>query len=142
MGTLTDHDDTGFRLTSLPHGVPDGMQTAIPLGRYELPRRSEEAHIYRMAHPKAQALIDHAQHAPLSSSKPVLDYEAYGTKVSVIEELERQTGVLMVHTFGFSRSALQKNIRRSPNGRQRYSLRSGRYRPPPQHARTRDSPAA
>jgi len=91
-----DHDDTGFRLTSLPHGVPDGMQTAIPLGRYELPRRSEEAHIYRMAHPLAQALIDNAQHAPLSPSKLVLDYEAYGTKVSVIEELKGKTGVLMV----------------------------------------------
>ncbi len=91
-----DHDDTGFRLTSLPHGVLDGMQTAIPLGRYELPRRSEEAHIYRMAHPLAQALIDNAQHAPLSPSKLVLDYEAYGTKVSVIEELKGKTGVLMV----------------------------------------------
>ena len=91
-----DHDDTGFRLTSLPHGVQDGMQTAIPLGRYELPRRSEEAHIYRMAHPLAQALIDNAQHAPLSPSKLVLDYEAYGTKVSVIEELKGKTGVLMV----------------------------------------------
>jgi len=91
-----DHDDTGFRLTSLPHGVPDGMQTAIPLGRYELPRRSEEAHIYRMAHPLAQALIDNAQHAPLSPSKLVLDYEAYGTKVSVIEELKGKAGVLMV----------------------------------------------
>jgi hypothetical protein len=91
-----DHDDTGFRLTSLPQGVPDGMQTAIPLGRYELPRRSEEAHIYRMAHPLAQALIDNAQHAPLSPSKLVLDYEAYGTKVSVIEELKGKTGVLMV----------------------------------------------
>lgn len=91
-----DHDDTGFRLTSLPDGVPDGMQTAIPLGRYELPRRSEEAHIYRMAHPLAQALIDNAQHAPLSPSKLVLDYEAYGTKVSVIEELKGKIGVLMV----------------------------------------------
>lgn len=91
-----DHDDTGFRLTSHPRGVPDGMQTAILLGRYELPRRSEEAHIYRMAHPLAQALIDNAQHAQLSPSKLVLDYEAYGTKVSVIEELKGKTGVLMV----------------------------------------------
>jgi hypothetical protein len=49
-----------------------------------------------MAHPLAQALIDNAQHAPLSPSKLVLDYEAYGTKVSVIEELKGKTGVLMV----------------------------------------------
>ncbi|MCX7180739.1 MAG: helicase-related protein, partial [Proteobacteria bacterium] len=91
-----DHDDTGFRLTSLPDGVPDGIQTAIPMGRYELPRRSEEAHIYRLAHPLAQALIDHAQRAPLSPSKLVLDYDAYGGKVSVIEELKGKAGVLMV----------------------------------------------
>ena len=91
-----DHDDTGFRLTSFPDGMPDEGATNIPLGRYELPRRSEEAHIYRMAHPLAQALIDHAQRTPLSPSKLVLDYDAYGAKVSVIEELKGKAGVLMV----------------------------------------------
>ena len=91
-----DEDDTGFLLTSLPEGVQDETATAIPLGRYELPRRSEEAHIYRMAHPLAQGLIDYAQRAPLTPSKLVLDYDAYGTKVSVIEALRGTTGTLMV----------------------------------------------
>ncbi|MBK7356166.1 MAG: DEAD/DEAH box helicase [Propionivibrio sp.] len=91
-----DEDDTGFLLTRLPDGVQDGNATAIPLGRYELPRRSEEAHIYRMAHPLAQGLIDYAQRVPLTPSKLVLDYDAYGAKVSVIEALRGQTGTLMV----------------------------------------------
>ena len=94
-----DEDDTGFLLTSLPEGVvcdQGGNSTAIPLGRYELPRRSEEAHIYRMAHPLAQGLIDHAQRVPLTPSKLVLDYDAYGTKVSVIEALRGTIGTLMV----------------------------------------------
>lgn len=91
-----DEDDTGFQLTSLPDGVQDGNPTAIPMGRYELPRRSEEAHIYRMAHPLAQGLIDYAQRAPLPPSKLMLDYEAYGAKVSVIEALRGQTGTLLV----------------------------------------------
>jgi hypothetical protein len=94
-----DEDDTGFLLTSLPEGVvcdQDGNSTAMPLGRYELPRRSEEAHIYRMAHPLAQGLIDHAQRAPLPPSKLVLDYDAYGAKVSVIEALRGRAGTLMV----------------------------------------------
>ena len=91
-----DHDDTGFQLTSLPDGAPVGVQGEIPLGRYELPRRSEEAHIYRIAHPLAQALIEHAQRASLAPSKLLLDYESYGAKVSVIEELKGKTGVLMV----------------------------------------------
>lgn len=87
-----DADDTGFHLKALP----DGVLGNIPLGRYELPRRSEEAHIYRMAHPLAQALIDRAQRAALPPSKLVLDYEAYGGKISVVEELRGKTGVLMV----------------------------------------------
>jgi len=91
-----DHDETGFQLTGLPDGIQDGIAAAIPLGRYELPRRSEEAHIYRMAHPLAQALIDHAQRVSLRPSKLLLDYEAYGTKVSVIEEMRGKTGTLMV----------------------------------------------
>lgn len=93
-----DHDDTGFTLHSLPSpasGRGAGGE-GVPLGRHGLPRRSDEAHIYRMAHPLAQALIDHAQHVPLPPSKLILNYEAYGTKVSVIEELRGKTGVLLV----------------------------------------------
>jgi ERCC4-related helicase len=91
-----DHDDSGFNLTSIPEGVQDDTVAAVPLGRYELPRRSEEAHIYRMAHPLAQALIDHAQNMRLPPSKLMLDYAAYGAKVSVIEELRGKNGILMV----------------------------------------------
>ena len=91
-----DIDDTGFTLTSLPDGLQDGSTTAIPLGRYELPRRSEEAHIYRLAHPLAQALIDYAQHTHLPPSKLLLDYDAYGVKVSVVEELRGKAGILTV----------------------------------------------
>ena len=93
-----DHDDTGFLLHSLPSpacGSGAGGE-GIPLGRYELPRRSEEAHIYRLGHPLAQGLIDQAQRAPLSPSKLVFDYEAYGAKVSVIEGLRGKQGVLAV----------------------------------------------
>jgi len=113
-----DEDDTGFVLYKLPsflaypqitqistdsgqeHNLRESAKSAdemiFPLGRYELPRRSPEAHIYRMAHPLARGLIDHAQRAPLSPSKLVLDYEAYGAKVSVVEGLRGKNGVLMV----------------------------------------------
>jgi superfamily II DNA or RNA helicase len=94
-----DDDDTGFLLTDLPNGVQDESTITIPLGRYELPRRSEEAHIYRMAHPLAQALIDQTKRAPLPPSKLVLNYEAYGSKVSVVESLRGKSGVLMVQHF-------------------------------------------
>jgi ERCC4-related helicase len=91
-----DDDDTGFLLNALPNDVQEGTTSTIPLGRYELPRRSEEAHIYRMAHPLAQALIDQTKRTPLPHSKLVLDYEAYGAKVSVVEGLRGKSGVLMV----------------------------------------------
>lgn len=93
-----DPDDTGFTLHTLPAlaSAQGAGSEAIPLGRYELPRRSMEAHIYRLAHPLAQTLIDQAQRAPLVPGKLVLDYEAYGAKVSVIEGLKGKSGVLMV----------------------------------------------
>ena len=110
-----DEDDTGFRLNSLPEFLPSpaggrgagGEGDAIPLGRYELPRRSEEAHIYRLAHPLAQSLIEQAQRQTLQPSKLVFDYDAYGSKVSVIEGMRGQSGVLLVqklriHSLGVS----------------------------------------
>jgi SNF2 family DNA or RNA helicase len=99
-----DGDDTGFSLNSLPTFLPSpaggrgvgGEGGAIPLGRYELPRRSEEAHIYRLAHPLAQSLLEQAQHQSLQPSKLVFDYDAYGAKVSVVEQLRGQSGTLLV----------------------------------------------
>ncbi len=102
-----DEDDTGFNLKTLPASLPADVESIIPLGRYELPRRSEEAHIYRLAHPLAQSLIEQAQQQTLQPSKLVFDYDAYGSKVSVIEELRGRSGVLLVqklrvHSLGAS----------------------------------------
>lgn len=99
-----DEDDSGFKLNTLPEFLPSpagvrgagGEGDAIPLGRYELPRRSEEAHIYRLAHPLAQSLLEHAQRQSLQPSKLVFDYDAYGSKVSVVEGMRGQSGTLLV----------------------------------------------
>lgn len=99
-----DGDDVGFNLNTLPEFLPSpvggrgagGEGNAIPLGRYELPRRSEEAHIYRLAHPLAQSLIENAQRQSLQPSKLVFDYDVYGSKVSVVEEMRGHSGTLMV----------------------------------------------
>jgi ERCC4-related helicase len=102
-----DEDDTGFNLKTLPANLPADVESIIPLGRYALPRRSEEAHIYRLAHPLAQSLIEQAQQQTLQPSKLVFYYDAYGSKVSVIEELRGRSGVLLVqklrvHSLGAS----------------------------------------
>lgn len=91
-----DEDSIGFKLSSLPQGLNQEQSAAIPLGRYELPRRSEEAHIYRLAHPLAQSLIEQAQHQSLQPSKLVFDYDAYRAKVTVVEQLRGKSGTLLV----------------------------------------------
>ena len=47
--------DSAFRLRSNPFTQKEGE---IPLGLYELPRRSGEAHLYRLNHPLAEAVVD------------------------------------------------------------------------------------
>jgi len=116
-GALQGHadfadDDTSFVLNSIPAALqsggapengddPQAVAAVSPcqLGRYELPRRSENAHIYRLGHPLAQALLQHAKYQPLSASKIVLDYAAYGVKVSVLESMRQRSGWLEVQSL-------------------------------------------
>ena len=84
-------DETGFTLLETPPGVPE---EEAPPGRYELPRRSGEAHLYRTGHPLAQALIEQARGRKLPSAKLRFSYESYGTKVSTLEELRGKSGWL------------------------------------------------
>lgn len=116
-GALQGHadfadDDMSFVLNSIPaalqsEGAPENGDdpqavaavSTSQLGRYELPRRSENAHIYRLGHPLAQALLQHAKHQPLSESKIVLDYAAYGVKVSVLESMRHRSGWLEVQSL-------------------------------------------
>lgn len=100
-----DESEFGFNLQSLPQSVIESDSASIPLGRYELPRRSEEAHIYRIQHPLAQSLLNTAQKMQLAPAKLHLDYEAYGSKVSVLEPLKGKAGIatvelLSVHSLG------------------------------------------
>jgi ERCC4-related helicase len=117
-GALQGHadfadDDTNFVLNSIPLALQSGVEpesgsdiahaisvvSTSQLGRYELPRRSENAHIYRLGHPLAQALLQHAKHQPLDNSKIVLDYAAYGVKVSVLESMRQRSGWLEVQSL-------------------------------------------
>jgi superfamily II DNA or RNA helicase len=100
-GALTSHadfadDETSFVLNSVP---PYLDESQLDSGRYELPRRSEDAHIYRLGHPLAQALLQHAKQQPLASSRIVLDYAAYGAKVSVVETMRQRSGWLEVQSL-------------------------------------------
>ncbi len=101
LGDCASFDDDGFNLHRLPspaggrggggEGEPDAD---IPLGRYELPRRSGEAHLYRIHHPLAQWVTQQAKSRKLDSAKLMFDYDAYGTRVSTLEPYRGKAGWL------------------------------------------------
>ena len=97
-----DENECAFTLQSLPPSVIDSANGDIPLGRYELPRRSEDAHIFRIQHPLAQSLLQTAKKTLLAPVKLHLDYEAYGSKVSVLEPLRGNAGVATVELLSIS----------------------------------------
>lgn len=89
-------DDDGFDLRHIPIGVEHSGLTGIELGRYELPRRSGDAHLYRINHPLAQWGIEQAKARALNGARLVFDYNAYGSKISTLEAWRGKAGWLTV----------------------------------------------
>lgn len=94
---LSDHteflDDSSFRLKSCPFG--DG----IPLGLYELPRRSGEAHLYRMAHPLAEKVLEQAKGHTLPYAEITFDYGKHDGRITILEPLRGKGGNLRLGLF-------------------------------------------
>jgi len=85
----TFHDAAAFDLHDSPF-----ICAEIPEGRYELPRRSGEAHFYRMAHPLAQQLLERAKRRDLPPVELIVDYTHAENKISVLEQLPVKQGWL------------------------------------------------
>lgn len=88
--------DATFRLKELP--FPDNAD-AIPLGLYELPRRTGEAHLYRLNHPLAEALMAQAKGRGLSTAEVQFDYGQHDGKVTLLEPLIGKSGWLTLSLF-------------------------------------------
>ena len=82
---LSDHS---FKL----HTPPGGCD--IPLGLYELPRRSRDAHTYRLSHPLAEAVVARAKERDLPLSEVRFDYGSYVGRISALQSLRGQSGHL------------------------------------------------
>lgn len=80
--------DSSFHLKSCP------FPGEIPLGLYELPRRSGEAHLYRLNHPLAEAVIGRAVTRDLPPAAIMFDYAAHGGVVTVLKPLIGRSGWL------------------------------------------------
>lgn len=87
--------DAAFRLDTLPFPA----RTDIPRGLYELPRRSGEAHLYRLNHPLAEALVAQAKARDLPPAEIHFDYGQHAGKVSSLQPLVGKSGQLAVRLF-------------------------------------------
>ena len=56
-----DNNDNGFHLHRAPMGIETHGPAGIELERYELPRRSGDARLYRVNHPLAQWITQGSQ---------------------------------------------------------------------------------
>jgi adenine-specific DNA-methyltransferase len=86
-------DDFGsFSLKS--HPFPD--MADLPLGRYELPRRSGDAHLYRIGHPLAQRILRHAKDRTLPYAEVTFDLTSTVPTVSALKRFIGSSGHLLV----------------------------------------------
>ncbi|MCI0424092.1 MAG: DEAD/DEAH box helicase, partial [Acidobacteria bacterium] len=81
-------DDSSFRLRASP------FAGEIPLGLYELPRRSGEALTYRLNHPLAEAVIAQAKSRELPPVEIQFYYSGHQGKISVLEPFIGESGWL------------------------------------------------
>ncbi len=88
--------ENSFRLDRLPDGLPT---VTVPLGLYELPRRSDTAHTYRMGHPLAEMLVERAQNRVLAPAEVQFDYGNYAGKITVLEPFGGMSGILSLSLF-------------------------------------------
>jgi ERCC4-related helicase len=89
-------DDSSFRLKTNPFPERDGD---IETGLYELPRRTGEAHLYRLNHPLAEALLNRAKSRELPTVELHLNYAEHEGKISILEPFLGQSGWLSVSIF-------------------------------------------
>ena len=86
-GHATFLSDSSFVL------VPgDYVREDIPVGHYELPRRSGDTYLYRLAHPLAQRVIGQAINRALPLAELTFDYTNSKNKISPLENLPVKRG--------------------------------------------------
>jgi adenine-specific DNA-methyltransferase len=88
-GSASFPNGSSFRLDALPDWVGD---RSIPTGLYELPRRSGEAHLFRLNHPLGHAVITRALQRELPAREIVFNYTTHEGRISVVEPFVGKAG--------------------------------------------------
>jgi ERCC4-related helicase len=88
-GSASFTDGSSFCLDVLPDWIGD---RSIPTGLYELPRRSGEAHLFRLNHPLGDAVITHALQCELPTREIVFNYTSHEGLISAVEPFVAKAG--------------------------------------------------
>ena len=88
--------DSSFRLLRTPFGL---SSNDVPLGVYELPRRTGEAHLYRPNHPLAEAVIQRARLRELGTRELQFDYAGHAGRISQLQPYVGKSGWLTLSKF-------------------------------------------
>jgi adenine-specific DNA-methyltransferase len=83
---------SAFRLATRPPGIPDD----VPVGLYELPRRSGDAHYYRLAHPLASWVIGQAAGRAIPSAELEFRYDGREARIAALEPFVGKAGSLVI----------------------------------------------
>jgi len=83
-------NDWSFTLNS----APSPLNGDLPLGLYELPRHSRDAHFYRLGHPLADAVLRQAKNRELPTADVFLNYQEHKGRITIIESLLGKSGWL------------------------------------------------
>jgi ERCC4-related helicase len=86
-------DDSSFRLKACP------FESDIQLGLYELPRRSGDAHLYRIGHPLADKVLEQARARVLPPVEVTFDYGKHDGRITIVEPFRGKAGWLQVSLF-------------------------------------------
>lgn len=95
-GTAAFIDSGSFRLDGLPDWISD---RSIPTGLYELPRRSGEAHFFRLNHPLGEAIVRRASGHELPVAEVVFDYGHHDGRISALQPFVGKSGWMTVALF-------------------------------------------
>lgn len=87
---IDDRKDS-FRLHKLPF---ETANDDIPLGLYELPRRTGEAHLYRLGHPLAQRIIENIKTEAFEPNEIIFDASGARPRVSALDAYIGTSGKL------------------------------------------------
>ncbi|WP_373928938.1 SNF2-related protein [Sphingomonas aerolata] len=90
-GTADFTDSSSFRLNALPNWIAGAT---IPTGLYELPRRTGEAHLFRVNHPLGEAIVSRARARVLPIVEIAFDYSNHEGRISQLEPLVGKAGWL------------------------------------------------